>query len=374
MLAESGQTMTTNRTPIRRRLAVGRTTHAPPWGRRKAGHRSIVPPLAATIAATLALRAGVALARAAREGRATGRRKAWRRIGVDPQETLGTGMRRMALGQLDLTIEMVERIGEGGSPERSVHEARKALKRLRALMRLLEPELGEQVRERENDVLRAAGEALSAARDADVLLSTLDRLVEANPDKLAGRSGVMRLRAHLRDRRDRAWQAMLGDAAGRALTLSELRAARARVAAWQLPEGAGVELVQPGLVRVYRQGREPPGPGRARAQRAHARLSPLAQTREGASLRGRNAAVAGGRRREAPRQAGTPPPGAGTQAGRLAAAGGTARGPARRTARGGARSGGAGGVRARSRRARAASPRADRARHPAQAREADRCT
>ena len=57
-------------TPIRRRLAIGRIAHRPPRGGRKAGHRSIVPPLAATLAATLAMRAGVALARAARERRA----------------------------------------------------------------------------------------------------------------------------------------------------------------------------------------------------------------------------------------------------------------------------------------------------------------
>jgi CHAD domain-containing protein len=192
----------------------------------------------------------------------------WRRIGIEPQETLGTAMRRMALGQLDLAIEMVERVGEDESAERSVHEARKALKRLRALVRLLEAELGEQASAREDDVLRAAGEVLSGARDADVLLSTLDRLVQDNAGKLAGRGGVMRLRSHLRSERDRAWQAVLGDAAGRALTLAELRAARARVATWQLSDGAGVELVAPGLVRVYRQGRNRLG------QAAHARGEP----------------------------------------------------------------------------------------------------
>jgi CHAD domain-containing protein len=255
MLAESGQMLTTDRTSIRRRLAIRGTAHTPPWSRRKAGHRSIVAPLAATIAAALALRAGVTLARVARESRAAEGEKARRRIGIGTDERLGTALQRMALGQLELAIEMVERVAESESPERSVHEARKALKRLRALIRLLAPELGEQARRRENDVLRAAGEALSAARDADILLSTLDGLVETNAGKLAGRSGVMRLRAHLRDERERAWRGVLGDAAGRASTLSELRAARARLATWRPPDGAGVELVQPGLVRVYRQGR-----------------------------------------------------------------------------------------------------------------------
>jgi CHAD domain-containing protein len=255
MLAQSGQRVTTNRTSIRRRLTVGRTAHAPPWGRRKAGHRSIVPPLAATIAATLAVRAGMALARAARETRARNRRDRCRRIGLAPGEALGPALHRMALGQLDITIERIGRIGEVESPERAVHEARKALKRLRALLRLLEPELGEAARTRENEVLRTAANTLSGARDADVLLSTLDGLVGAHASELAGRSGVMRMRAHLRGERDRAWRAVLGDADGRAMTLAELRGARARVAAWQLPADGGVELVRPGLLRLYRQGR-----------------------------------------------------------------------------------------------------------------------
>src|SRR5438270_11023684 len=104
MLAESGEMMTTDRTPIRRRLTIGRPAPSPPWCRRKRRHRFIVPPLAATLAATLALRAGVSLARAARERRATVEGKHDRRLGLAPHETVGEGLRRMALGQLDLAI------------------------------------------------------------------------------------------------------------------------------------------------------------------------------------------------------------------------------------------------------------------------------
>src|SRR5258708_4313754 len=134
---------TTERTPIRRRLAIGRAAHSPPWSGRKARHRSIVPPLAATLAATLALGAGVSLARAARERRAGNARNRDRRMGRAAAEDVGAGLQRMAVAQLDIAIEMLERLDGEGSPERAVHETRKALKRLRAMLRLLEPELGE---------------------------------------------------------------------------------------------------------------------------------------------------------------------------------------------------------------------------------------
>ena len=49
-----------------------------------------------------------------------------------------------------------------------MHETRKALKRLRALVRLLREELGEQAFERENAALRDVARRLAGARDAEV--------------------------------------------------------------------------------------------------------------------------------------------------------------------------------------------------------------
>jgi CHAD domain-containing protein len=202
------------------------------------------------------LRAGVSLARAAHERRAAGARERDRRLGLAPCEDVGTGLQRMAVGQLDVAIEMLERLEGERSPERAVHETRKALKRLRATLRLLEPELGDAAYAREDATLRDAGRRLSGPRDADVLLETLDGLISSHPDRLAGRGGVIRLRAHLRSERERAWHSTLGDRAMHAQTLEELRACRVRIAAWKLAERHGVELVRPGFTHVYRHGRK----------------------------------------------------------------------------------------------------------------------
>jgi CHAD domain len=269
MLAESGELMTTDRTSIRRRLAVRRTAHRPPWGARKAAHRSIVAPLAAGVAATLAasiaVGVGVALARVERDRRSGRRRReAERQFGLLPQETLAMGMRRMALGQLDLAIEMLGDDDPAVSRERAVHETRKALKRLRALVRLMRDELGEDAYARETAALRDTGRRLAGARDAEVLVTTLDGLLERNPRRLGGRRGIMGLRARLAAERDRAAEAALGDPAARAQVLADLRAIRQRVWAWQLSERPGVELVEADLRRLYRQGRA----RRLRAKRA----------------------------------------------------------------------------------------------------------
>src|ERR1700760_3560210 len=163
-------------TAIRRRLSVRRTAHGPPWGGRKARHGSIVAPLAATVAATVAV--GV-------------------RFALIEGERLGAGLRRIALGQLDIAIEMLEDSKRGLSPEQRVHEARKALKRLRALLRLVQDELGDATYEREHELVRRCGTQLAKARDAEVLLATLDGLIAREPKQLGARGGVRGVRGRV---------------------------------------------------------------------------------------------------------------------------------------------------------------------------------
>jgi CHAD domain-containing protein len=262
MLAERGQMMTTERTAIRRRLAIRRTAHRPPWSGRKLGHGSIVAPLTATLAATVALGVGVALARAERERRASGRMRARSgRFGLLADERVGEGLRRMALGQLDVVIEAIEGRDGAPSPQKRVHEARKALKRLRALLRLVRDELGDDAYTRESAIVREAGRRLARARDAEVLLSTMDGLVKRHPKKLGRRRGVRRLRARLRIERDGAAELALSESAARAGPLEDLRAMRARVGAWELAGAGGIEAIEPALQRLY-------GTGRRRMRRA----------------------------------------------------------------------------------------------------------
>src|SRR5262245_17852129 len=59
--------------------------------------------------------------------------------------------------------------------QEGIHEARKSVKKVRAVLRLLRRDLGSRYR-RENARLRTAAHALSALRDADVTLDTVTTL------------------------------------------------------------------------------------------------------------------------------------------------------------------------------------------------------
>ncbi len=205
----------------------------------------------------MALGVGVALARAERERRALRKQQRLRRrFAPLAEEALGSGHRRMALGQLDVAIDALAGGNGKSSPEERVHEARKALKRLRALLRLLQDELGKQTYERESALLRDTGRQLARARDAAVLLSTLEDLIARHPGKLAGRRGVLRLRARLQRERDGTAELALADSATHAGALAELRAMRVRVGEWQLAEPGGIEAIEPALERLYGKGRK----------------------------------------------------------------------------------------------------------------------
>jgi CHAD domain-containing protein len=275
--------MTANWAAVRRRLAVRRTAHRPPRRGRQVGHGSIVAPLAATLAATVALAVGVALAQAERDRRAAkAQRKRARRFAQLPGEPLPPALRRMTLGQLDLAIELLggEAMGawsrggygsantsaSGGNvsgkaggralDREAIHETRKALKRLRALVRLLRMELGERRYQREYAILRDAARRLAGARDAEVMVDTLDALLQRYPRKLGRRRPLIALRERLAAERAMAARRTLEDHALRAQVLRDLCGLRERAQRWDLPERPGLTIVESDLRRIYRQGRQ----------------------------------------------------------------------------------------------------------------------
>jgi CHAD domain-containing protein len=203
----------------------------------------------------MALSAGVALAKAGRERRTARQRRHDRRLGIIPGEHLAQALPRMALGQVDLMLELLARDEHTLSAE-TVHETRKALKRLRALLRVLEHQLGSTETARESDILRGAAQRLSRARDAEVMLATLDALIARHPRKLGHRRGVRQLRKRLLAEQQRIERATLSDPATRTAVLAELHCLRARVSAWQLADRPGITLIEHDLTRLYAKGRK----------------------------------------------------------------------------------------------------------------------
>jgi CHAD domain-containing protein len=221
----------------------------------KAGHRSILAPLAATVAATMAVGFGVAIARAERERRVIRSRRRDRKLGLARGEPLAEALPRMAVGQVDMALELLAPDSRASNAH-VVHETRKAIKRLRALLRLLERRLGKEEYARENDALRELAQRMAGARDAEVMLATLDGLVARHPRALGRRAGVRQLRGRLLGEQRHLEQLALGAPTGRSMAIAELLVLRERIAAWSLPDRPGIELVERDLKKLYREGQK----------------------------------------------------------------------------------------------------------------------
>src|SRR5215470_11897599 len=85
------------------------------------------------------------------------------------------GTRRIARRQVRSALK---KLGRGTTSDRSVHSARKELKKARATLRLLRDALGRSTYKKENAALRDAARPLSEVRDGRVLLDALNSLVE----------------------------------------------------------------------------------------------------------------------------------------------------------------------------------------------------
>jgi CHAD domain-containing protein len=256
--------MTTDRTPIRRWLAIGGRSHRPPWGAGKSRHAAILAPLAATLAASAAVGLGFALVRGNGQRRAGGKRRGGGRITSRPLgllrgERLDAGLRRMTLEQTDVVLAALSRLeGHEEDPKRSVHEARKAIKRLRTIVRLLEGELGRGFGKREQQALRSVAATLAGARDAEVMLVTLERVVRRDPRKLAGTAGLTSLRLALARERTAADRTLLDSPVELKRAIEELRRFRSRAIEWPLArrkkKQQQLDLVAPGLRKIYGSG------------------------------------------------------------------------------------------------------------------------
>jgi CHAD domain-containing protein len=134
-----------------------------------------------------------------------------------------------------------------------VHDARKAIKRMRALARLLREEIGEQEFQRVDSRLRESGRRLAASRDSEVRLATLTRLRTHHPKALA-LPGVERLQTQLQTDRAREGIARNG-AVSQRRALEDVADMRSELSRWNLLDH-DFDALAAGLERIYRQGRQ----------------------------------------------------------------------------------------------------------------------
>jgi CHAD domain-containing protein len=167
-------------------------------------------------------------------------------------ETVQDGLRRCAREQLDRAIdELTSQVED--NPIEAVHDARKALKKTRSLLRLSHATIDRRDRRRANAALREAGQSLSPVRDAEVKVQAVDELSRRYAGRLP-QSTFDAVRRHLGADRDTARQRLLSSGLANHVA-DELRAVRRRIDDMPMRDG-GWQALAPGLLRSYRRGRD----------------------------------------------------------------------------------------------------------------------
>jgi CHAD domain-containing protein len=162
-------------------------------------------------------------------------------------ETFEDGCRRIGREQIERALAQLD----GGADRAvAVHETRKSLKRLRALLHLIRPALGDDAYRAENARLREIGQLLSGARDRQVLFETVGKLESSAT--LLRKNIANQVREALLGMNGHGNTAVEADAMKQAQGM--LNEAGRRFARLRLP-GKGFEVIGPGLESTYRRGR-----------------------------------------------------------------------------------------------------------------------
>jgi len=171
---------------------------------------------------------------------------------LDPARPIPKAVKKAARKQL-------RKIGQGLAgqtdldADEAAHDARKRTKKVRALLRLARPELGDKVYRRENRALRDAARLLSPVRDAWVLIEALDDLVTP-PDQNLSPEGVAGFRAVLAGEH-RALQTGMEEGGAPRQAAEAYDQVLARVSCWPLKDHGWASLDE-GVEDVFRRGRQ----------------------------------------------------------------------------------------------------------------------
>jgi len=171
-------------------------------------------------------------------------------FGFQREEPTSEGVKRIAREQLERAV--AELAAAEPDVDLRVHSVRKRIKKLRGLLRLVRPSLGEEVFKRENVRLRDAGRRLASARRARAIVGAFDALIEHDATVLA-EPALQAFRDRLVSSRDHAIETLHGESHA-----EEVRAALEEILGgvdeWPV-RGEGWKVVRGGFRRNYRTAR-----------------------------------------------------------------------------------------------------------------------
>jgi CHAD domain-containing protein len=160
------------------------------------------------------------------------------------------GLRRVAAKELQSARDELRKT----NPPRAeaIHEARKSIKKVRAIVQVIEADHGRKLA-RSSKRLRKVSHILSRLRDADAMLEMLATLRSRNPDAFNEHS-FARARGRLFQLKQASLQAAEDDGAWKKVDRA-LRKLRRQAKRWR-PRHDGLATLSAGIESTYRQGRK----------------------------------------------------------------------------------------------------------------------
>lgn len=165
---------------------------------------------------------------------------------LEEHQSLPSEIVRVASEQIEHAARQLTPPIAGGH---AVHEARKAFKKIRALLRLVRDEIGDDVYAEENTAFRDMGRHLSGFRDSTVLVHTVDWLL-AHGERT---DALHELRAALDTRGTIAWSGI--DQDERVIEVRGMLDAALKRLPWWPVERDRFAAIADGLKRTYKRGR-----------------------------------------------------------------------------------------------------------------------
>jgi CHAD domain-containing protein len=170
---------------------------------------------------------------------------------LSPGERIPAEVKRIVRDEIESAVRHLTGKGEADRDE-AIHEARKSVKKIRGVLRLVQPALSEIYR-LENPFFRDVGQRLSQFRDAGAMIEAFDGLRKRYGAEL-GRGGLTSIRRGLKARKDQAEQQ--GDIEKVLHGIAALlRRSATRAAHWPLAAD-GFDAIAPGLEVTFRRGKK----------------------------------------------------------------------------------------------------------------------
>lgn len=169
-------------------------------------------------------------------------------------ESASTALRRVAAEEMDRALSFLQ--SEKRSTEFRVHEARKACKKIRSLLRLAQrPLKAESIFKKENRWFRDTARELARLRDADATRECIRRLQRSDAADAPSRAALAALRVALgRGKPTSSAQSETRAALQRAA--ERFMTAHSRLDRWPNDHDAGFEYFQDGFRKCYRKARK----------------------------------------------------------------------------------------------------------------------